>query len=76
MAKQLRSKKFRRVIWLLSVVTFVAGFMFLGQDPTAPIGVPAASAAVPELEDYAAAAFVTLALLIGLRVRRSHRPAA
>ncbi len=32
-------------------------------------------APVPELEDYAAAAFVTLALLIGWRVRRSFRPA-
>lgn len=32
-------------------------------------------AAVPELEDYAAAAFITLALLIGWRVRQKCRPA-
>lgn len=32
-------------------------------------------AAVPEMSDYAAVAFITLALLIGWRVRRGYRPA-
>lgn len=35
----------------------------------APVGAP-----VPELEEYAAIAFITLALLIGWRVRHKYRP--
>lgn len=39
-------------------------------------GPPVGSAPVPELEEYAAAAFITAALLIGWRVRKKYRPTA
>lgn len=59
---------------------FAGGFAYGGTDGpwSCHAGISGCSAgnfaAVPEMSDYAAAAFITLALLIGWRVRQRYRP--